>query len=245
MSALTLPLDNRESNNYIHALEEQMNVKFRRATDKSVFFTSRKDALDDDAAIVEYNGQYKLVGNTFAGYLSVSDPLDTQLELRKYQIWVDDTGTFLVTGTGVISLGGYYLIPSGTSVTVSQNGSLSVPDENTFVAGSDPQVMWILEDEGLVYLFPYSGKAWYGAITLSAKDSGNGDQIYLFLIKGDGSYHTQTLPQAVNPNFVFFTHIGLGGITGEIYFTGKELEYVPDGFPTDEYVAPEFTYVPD
>lgn len=62
----------------------------------------------------------------------------------------------------------------------------------------------------------------------------------------DGTFHQQTFGNDINENFVFFTHVSNTTSTqSEIYFTGKELDYVPDGLPTDAWVDPEFTYVPD
>lgn len=250
MSALTLPLDSRESNNYIHALERQFKGKFRVARDLSVYFTGRPDSSEDvygnePAAFYQ---QYKLLYNTLAPEPSISAPLDTQLELAQYQLWADDTGQFTVSGTGVLSLNGYWLIPSGTEVTVTQNGSGSVPSAETFIAATTPFIAWILLDgETVTYFLPHTGKAWYGVLTAPAEDSSNTDNIRIVLLMADGTYHSQKFGQQVNENFVFFTHLynDSSNGNGEVYFTGKELEYVPEGLPTNTYVAPTFIYVPD
>lgn len=251
MSAL--PLDRRDSNKYIHALESQFGGKLRNARDMSVFFTTRPDSEESASLLLSFLEEYKLLVDELIFIPSNSSSLDTELTIGHYQIWQDLTGEHLVTGTGVGKISGSssYIVPSGAEVTVNQNGSLTAPSEETFVVLQEGAafIAWALIDEesNVVYFLPHTGKAWYGVLTAPAEDGNNPDNIRVILLMADGTFHTQRLGAQVNENFVFFTHLynDSSGGSSEVYFTGKELEYVPDGLPTNTYVAPVFTYVPD
>jgi len=250
MSALTLPLDNRESNNYIAALERQFKGKFREARDMSVYFTSRPDTADDYLDMLAFFQDYKLLDGTVSSEPVLTDPLDTALSLAKYQIYFDNLGLFLVTGTGVLNIGtNYWLIPSGAEVTVTQNGSGDVPSAETFPALGDPVIVWIKlngDEDAVIYLYPHTGKAWYGVLTSPAEDGADPDKLRIVLLMADGTFHTQAFGQHINENFAFFTHLyDLGGTDAEVYFTGKELDYTPTGLPTEAWEEPTFIYVPD
>jgi len=249
---MTLPLDNRESNNYIHALERQFGGKLRNARDMSVFFTTRGDTADSDEngwnAMFE---EYKiLIWDAQFPTPSNSAPLDTQLSIGHYQIWTDNGAAFAVSGDGVLQFAtGVYFIPSGAEVTVTQDGAGTVPSAETFVVWEvdTPFIAWVFANEGSIdYLFPHTGKAWYGALTVPAESGSDTDVAIVVLLKADGTYHVKRLGNKINTNFEFFTHLYLvDNPSAEVYFTGKELTYVPEGLPTGDYVAPSFTYTPD
>lgn len=230
-----------ERNDYINALKAQFG-QIRSAVDKSVFFTSRADS-DESSDLFSLLEEYKILNSSIVVSLpDEEEPLNTVIPTGMYQIWGGAT-EFLVTGTGVVDYGsGYWLIPTGIEVTVTQNGAASVPSAETFVAIGDPTVFLISETEGtLNYIFPYHGKAWFGYLTVSGTDT----VLKLALIKPDGTYHIEDLGNQIpRDTLLFFTHLFYDS-DADMYFTGKELTYVADDYPTDAWVAPGFTYVPD
>lgn len=219
----------------------------------SVFFTTRPDDNSgENTSIIEFLEEYKLLHFEYGEEPSITDALDTTLTIGHYQIWSDGGEGYLVQGDGVGNLGGgLYIISSGAEVTVTQNGSGTVPSEETFVAvhGGVSFIAWALigEETNVIYFLPHTGKAWYGVLTPPAVATNNADNLTIILLKPDGTYHVKRCGQAMSGNFEFFTHIydDASPTESEVYFTGKEFDYRPPGLPAGDYVAPQFTYVPD
>lgn len=250
MSALTLPLDDRQSNKYIHALEEQIGGKLRASRDKSVFFTTRNDSGSSDSIFYFILEDYKIIDSTVFATPQISSPLNKTLTLKRFTAWTDNLNGFLVDGGDgwIVTQDGVHIIPSGNTVTVAQNGSLTVPDENTFtqLLGGQDFLLWVNATGGEGEILPYTGKAWYGAITAPAQTGPSAYPFRIFLLKADGTYHTKQTANKLCDNFFLFTHLANlnGGQNSEVYFTGKEFDYIPDDIP-GAYVAPDITYLPD
>lgn len=243
-----LPIDSQSTNEYINALKAQFG-QIRRAENKSVYFTTKKDTGDSLDTYYPLLEDYKILDTATFSLPDNENPLDTSVapESGLYQIWSGSI-EFIVTGTGVLQLvSGVWLIPTGIEVTVTQNGSVSVPGADTFLAVSDPVFMYVADNgEGAGDpTLPYRGKAFYGHLTLSDDTAA----LTIVLIRPDRTYHSQqfttTAAAQDKSSPVFFTHIfcATGGM--EIYFTGKELTFVDADYPADAYVAPTFVYVPD
>ena len=247
-----LPVDNQTTNEYINALKEQFG-QIRRTENKSIFFTCRRDTGESISIWYPLFEQRKILDR---GNFMVPSIISTAFELDYafgadsglYQIWTGDVN-YIVSGAGVSNIdNGIWVIPSGAEVTVTQNGGAEPPSAINFLPVGDPAFAYVMDDGGSVAEFlPYHGKAYYGNLILPAEEAS--DLIQIALVRPDRTFNAMSICRSevdqlmIGP--VFFTHISCENEIGDIWFIGKEFTFVDSDFPTDSWVEPEFTYVPD
>lgn len=240
-----LPID---SNNYINALKAQTGYAFRRAEDVSRFFTSRllNDAETDFLSEGLPLSQQRAITSEL--FPSFGDHLEEGFgTIGLYQLYTGDSAWNLNSTPETISIGSAaFIVPSGVELTVSQNGSGIVPGEENFLPFGDPQLYWVGEIDGDLYVLPYNGKLWFGNVHFTAEVPDSSNYYAEFAcIMADGTFYTRrfdALPDTGSP--ILFTHVFVSHSDVEVYFTGKEIDLAVAELPTT-YVEPDITFVPD